>query len=80
MPCAVAGIADVMPLAELTMEHYDRIMDVNLRGVLLGTEHALWPTLPTGGGVIVNWSSTAGVNGSRMPTTAYSASKAGVTR
>lgn len=76
--CNVAGIADGMPLADLTMEHYDRILDVNLRGVVLGTKHALRTMLPTGGGVILNWSSTGGLNGSRMPTTAYSASKAGV--
>ena len=76
--CNVAGIADAMPLADLTMERFDRIMAVNLRGVLLGTKHALQTMLPTGGGVIVNWSSTAGLNGSRMATAAYSASKAGV--
>lgn len=76
--CNVAGIADGMPLADLTMEHYDRILDVNLRGVVLGTKHGLRTMLPTGGGVILNWSSTGGLNGSRMPTTAYSASKAGV--
>ena len=74
----VAGIADAQPLAEITMEHYDRIMDVNLRGVVLGTKHGLRTMLPTGGGAIVNWSSTGGLNASRMPTTAYSASKAGV--
>ena len=74
----VAGIADAQPLAEMTMDHYDRIMDVNLRGVVLGTKHALRTMLPTGGGSIVNWSSTGGLNASRMPTSAYSASKAGV--
>ncbi|HJR25151.1 MAG TPA: SDR family NAD(P)-dependent oxidoreductase [Acidimicrobiales bacterium] len=74
----VAGIADAQPLAEMTMEHYDRIMDVNLRGVVLGTKHGLRTMLPTGGGSIVNWSSTGGLNASRMPTSAYSASKAGV--
>lgn len=76
--CNVAGIADGMPLADLTMDHYDRIMDVNLRGVVLGTKHALRTMVPAGGGVILNWSSTGGLNGSRLPTTAYSASKAGV--
>ena len=34
--------------------------------------------LPTGGGVIVNWSSIGGMNGSDMPTSVYSATKAGV--
>jgi NAD(P)-dependent dehydrogenase (short-subunit alcohol dehydrogenase family) len=74
----VAGIADAQPLADVTMDHYDRIMDVDLRGVLLGTKHAIRAMLPTGGGVITNWSSTGGLNGSSMPTSVYSAAKAGV--
>ena len=74
----VAGIADARPLAEVTMDHYDRIMDVDLRGVLLGTKHGIKTMLPTGGGAIANWSSTGGLNGSTMPTSVYSAAKAGV--
>jgi NAD(P)-dependent dehydrogenase (short-subunit alcohol dehydrogenase family) len=74
----VAGIADAQALADVTMEHYDRIMDVDLRGVLLGTKHAIRTMLPAGGGAIVNWSSTGGLNGSSMPTSVYSAAKAGV--
>ena len=74
----VAGIADAQPLAEVTMDHYDRIMDVDLRGVLLGTKHGINAMLPTGGGAIANWSSTGGLNGSTMPTSVYSAAKAGV--
>jgi NAD(P)-dependent dehydrogenase (short-subunit alcohol dehydrogenase family) len=74
----VAGIADAQPLADVTMDHYDRIMDVDLRGVLLGTKHAIRTMLPAGGGVITNWSSTGGINGSSMPTSVYSAAKAGV--
>ena len=34
--------------------------------------------LPSGGGVILNWSSTGGMLGSNMPTVVYSASKSGV--
>jgi len=74
----VAGIADAQALADVTMEHYDRLMDVDLRGVFLGTKHAIRTMLPSGGGVIVNWSSTGGLNGSSMPTSVYSAAKAGV--
>jgi NAD(P)-dependent dehydrogenase (short-subunit alcohol dehydrogenase family) len=74
----VAGIAGAQPLADVTMDDYDRIMDVDLRGVLLGTKHAIRTMLPAGGGVIVNWSSTGGLNGSSMPTSVYSAAKAGV--
>ena len=74
----VAGIAGAQPLAEVTMEEYDRIMDVDLRGVLLGTKHGIRTMLETGGGAIVNWSSTGGLNGSFLPTSVYSAAKAGV--
>jgi NAD(P)-dependent dehydrogenase (short-subunit alcohol dehydrogenase family) len=74
----VAGIAGAQPLADVTMEEYDRIMNVDLRGVLLGTKHGIRAMLPNGGGAIVNWSSTGGLNGSTMPTTVYSAAKAGV--
>src|SRR5262249_1565216 len=49
-----------------------------LRGVMLGTKHGIATMLPTGGGVILNWSSIGGMNGSRMPTSVYSAAKAGV--
>src|SRR5204863_1671196 len=51
---------------------------INLRGVWLGTKHAIRTMLPSGGGAIINWSSTGGMNGSRLPTSAYSAAKAGV--
>ncbi|MBV8691782.1 MAG: SDR family oxidoreductase [Actinobacteria bacterium] len=74
----VAGVAGAQPLVDTTMEEYDRIMNVDLRGVLLGTKHAIRTMLPTGGGVITNWSSTGGLNASEIPTTVYSAAKAGV--
>src|SRR5215469_15971971 len=35
----VAGIAEGVMLTDVTMEHYDRTMDIDLRGVLLGTKH-----------------------------------------
>ena len=74
----VAGLAGAQPLAEITMDEYDRLMDVDLRGVMLGTKHGINAMLPTGGGAIVNWSSIGGMNGSPMPTSVYSAAKAGV--
>jgi NAD(P)-dependent dehydrogenase (short-subunit alcohol dehydrogenase family) len=74
----VAGIGTHSPLAETTLEDYERVMAVNLRGVWLGTKHGIRTMLPTGGGAVLNWSSTGGMNGSRLPTSAYSAAKAGV--
>jgi NAD(P)-dependent dehydrogenase (short-subunit alcohol dehydrogenase family) len=76
--CNVAGLADAAMLADVTMEQYDRLMDVDLRGVLLGTKHAIKAMVAAGsGGAIVNWSSLGGVNGSPF-TGVYSAAKAGV--
>ncbi|HKY66414.1 MAG TPA: SDR family NAD(P)-dependent oxidoreductase [Acidimicrobiales bacterium] len=74
----VAGIGGAQKLGEVTMEEYDRIMAVDLRGVMLGTKHGINTMVPTGGGVILNWSSIGGMNGSFMPTSVYSAAKAGV--
>jgi NAD(P)-dependent dehydrogenase (short-subunit alcohol dehydrogenase family) len=74
----VAGIGGAEPLADITLADYDRIMAVDLKGVLLGTKHAVRTMLPTGGGSIVNWSSIGGMNGNEMPTSVYSAAKAGV--
>jgi NAD(P)-dependent dehydrogenase (short-subunit alcohol dehydrogenase family) len=74
----VAGIAGGQALTEITMEEYDRIMAVDLKGVMLGTKHGIKAMLPTGGGSVVNWSSIGGMNGSRLPTSVYSAAKAGV--
>lgn len=76
--CNVAGIAGAQPLADITADEYERIMAVDLKGVMLGTKHGVRTMLPSGGGVILNWSSIGGVNGSRMPTSVYSAAKAGV--
>jgi NAD(P)-dependent dehydrogenase (short-subunit alcohol dehydrogenase family) len=74
----VAGVAGAQALTEITMEEYDRVMNIDLRGVMLGTKHGIKTMLTTGGGAIVNWSSIGGMNGSAMPTSVYSAAKAGV--
>jgi NAD(P)-dependent dehydrogenase (short-subunit alcohol dehydrogenase family) len=73
----VAGIADGCMLADLDMALYDRLMDVDLRGVMLGMKHGIRTMLPTGGGAIVNWSSVGGLNGS-AGVSVYSAAKHGV--
>lgn len=76
--CNVAGIAGAAMIADVSMEQYDRLMDVDLRGVLLGTKHGIKAMLASGrGGAIVNWSSLGGLNASPF-TGVYSAAKAGV--
>lgn len=74
----VAGIGTAGSLTEVSTEEYDRTMDVDLRGVWLGTKHGINAMLPSGGGVIVNWSSTGGINATEFPVSVYSAAKAGV--
>ena len=74
----VAGIADGMMLTDVTMEQYDRMMDIDLRGVFLGLKHGIRTMLECGnGGTLVNWSSIGGLNSSPY-TSVYGAAKAGV--
>ncbi|HEY6532143.1 MAG TPA: SDR family NAD(P)-dependent oxidoreductase [Acidimicrobiales bacterium] len=73
----VAGLGTAGPLAETDMAEYDRVLDVDLRGVFLGTKHAIRAMRDTGGGSIVNWSSLAGF-GAAFDTSVYAAAKAGV--
>jgi NAD(P)-dependent dehydrogenase (short-subunit alcohol dehydrogenase family) len=76
--CNVAGVGGAEPLGKITLDEYDRVMAVDLKGVMLGTKHGINAMVPTGGGVILNWASIGGMNGSRLPTSVYSAAKAGV--
>jgi NAD(P)-dependent dehydrogenase (short-subunit alcohol dehydrogenase family) len=74
----VAGIAEAARVADVTMEQYDKVMDVDLRGVLLGMKHGISAMLrQREGGAVVNWSSIGGLNASPY-TGVYSAAKAGV--
>lgn len=74
----VAGIGGAERMGDVSVGEYERIMSVNLLGVILGTKHGIRTMVPTGGGAIINWSSSGGINGSSMPVGIYSASKAGV--
>lgn len=74
----VAGIADPARITDITQEHYDRILDVDLRGVLFGMKHGIRAMLAAGnGGSVINWSSIGGIGGSAY-TGVYNAAKHGV--
>ena len=76
--CNVAGIADAAMIADVTTEHYDKLIEVDLRGVFLGIKHGIRAMLESGnGGAIVNWASVGGLNAAPF-TSVYSAAKAGV--
>lgn len=65
------------PTAEYEVEEWDRIFDINLRGMFLCMKHEIPLILRQGGGAIVNTSSGAGVIGIKG-SPAYTAAKHGV--
>lgn len=65
------------PLAELTLEDFDRAIRGSLRGVFLAMKYEIPAMLESGGGAIVNMSSTAGLQGVRGMA-GYVAAKHGV--
>jgi NAD(P)-dependent dehydrogenase (short-subunit alcohol dehydrogenase family) len=67
-----------LPAHEITMEAWDRIMAVNLRGSFLCAKHAIPAMLRQGAGSIINTGSRTGLFGCAPNLTAYSAGKAGV--
>lgn len=62
---------------ECTEEEFDRIINVNLKGIWLCMKYEIKHMINHGGGAIVNTSSVGGVNGNPM-ISIYSASKHGV--
>src|SRR5262249_21220354 len=57
-----------------------RVLDTNVRGVMLGTHQAIAAMRNSGGGVIVNIASMAGIGIGPHPAPVYAASKAAVVR
>lgn len=72
-----AGVVSFTGVAECTPEEFKRVIDINLYGVFLGIHFAAPALRRAGGGVIVNTSSTAGLQG-YGGIAAYVASKWGV--
>jgi 3-oxoacyl-[acyl-carrier protein] reductase len=75
-----AGATPRIAFPELELERWIRVLDVNLRGVLLTTQHAIATMRESGGGVIVNIASMAGIGTRPHPAPVYAASKAAVVR
>ena len=73
-----AGIEQpVAPLVDIAEEHFDQLIDVNLKGVFLCMKYEIPLMLTSGGGAIVNASSGAGLVGFEGQA-AYTATKHGV--
>jgi NAD(P)-dependent dehydrogenase (short-subunit alcohol dehydrogenase family) len=75
-----AGIfpADDGGVTETEVSTWDRVMDVNLKGVWLGCKHGVPAMIDSGGGAIVNTASFVALMGAATPQIAYTASKGGV--
>ena len=58
-----AGIAEAAPLAQMTLESYRRVTEVNQTGVFLGMRSVVEPMTKAGGGSILNISSIDGLVG-----------------
>ncbi|MEX1253293.1 MAG: glucose 1-dehydrogenase [Dehalococcoidia bacterium] len=73
-----AGIAEPRVLtADITAETFDRVIEINLKGVWLGMKYEIRQMLEQGGGAIVNTASVVGLAAVRHQP-AYVASKHGV--
>ena len=64
-------------VVDMETEVWDRTMQVNLRGPMLGCKHAIPHMISAGGGAIVTTSSTSGQFGD-LSRVAYGVSKAGI--
>ena len=72
-----AGVSHRTGVEKTTSEAWDNVMDVNAKGVFLGTKAAVPEMRKAGGGSIINISSIYGMVGS-MTSAAYHASKGAV--
>jgi 3(or 17)beta-hydroxysteroid dehydrogenase len=72
-----AGISVPKPIDEASLEHWRETMAVNADGVFLGCKYGVEALRRTGGGSIINVSSTLGIRGGSV-FAAYCASKGAV--
>jgi NAD(P)-dependent dehydrogenase (short-subunit alcohol dehydrogenase family) len=75
-----AGInpTDDSSAIETTLEAWQRVQDVNLRGVFLCCKHGIPHLLEGGGGSVINTASFVAVMGAAVSQISYTASKGGV--
>lgn len=73
-----AGVGNSeLRIADMSAEEWDRVVDINLKGVFLGMKYAIPHMEQRGGGSIINTSSLLGFKGKKY-LAPYNASKGGV--
>lgn len=73
-----AGWSKIEPVAEMSLETWQKCLDVDLTGTFLCTRYALPHMIEAGSGAIINISSIAAYETSTEHGAAYAAAKAGV--
>ena len=73
-----AGVVSRVKVEDITVAEWDRVMDINAKGVFLGTKAAIPEMRKAGGGSIVNISSISGIAGQSYVSAVYNASKGAV--
>jgi NAD(P)-dependent dehydrogenase (short-subunit alcohol dehydrogenase family) len=74
---AAASVNPPAPLADVSIDDFDNAIAISLRGVFLAMRYEIPAMLESGGGAVVNMSSTAGLD-AVAGLTAYVSSKHGV--
>ena len=74
--CAGGSIPEDAPVTEVDLSVWDHTMNLDLKGTLLCSRHAIPHIIEAGGGAVVNMASTAALQPMRMHV--YSAAKGGV--
>ncbi len=73
------GISGPGSVTDVEEDFWDKVIDVNLKSVMLTSKHAIPKMIEAGGGSIVNLSSIVGLRaGSGRPSHPYAASKGGI--
>lgn len=72
-----AGITRDTLMLRMSEEHWDQVMDINLKSVFNLTKHVIRPMMKNRNGAIINMSSIVGVTGNAGQAN-YAASKAGI--
>ena len=74
-----AGIeGEQAPTGEAAMDNWERVININLKGVFLGCKYGIPALRRAGGGSIINTASFVALLGAATPQLAYTASKGGV--
>ena len=73
-----AGVSGLGRVEEVSLEEWNRVMDINSTGVFLGTKTAIPAMRQAGGGSIINISSQLGLVGTDNSSPQYQASKGSV--